>query len=466
MKKITLLLVLLITSIGFAQTTIEDFEGTAPTINTFDGIGSATVTANPTVASEQSLEIITNTASAGWQGAGLTFQGGNGLDLSGATKTITVAVYSTVATDVLAKVVTGGTDSATDASHGGSGWETLTFDFAVPKDNSGAADAVYTDIIFYPAWNNEGGTCTNGCYAGSTATSTPAMTIYIDDINGIVASGDTCANGVQDGDETGVDCGGSCPNACPGAPTDAPAAPTANASDVISLYSDAYTDVASNTTPGWTEVVTEEMHAGNNVYRTTNFLPFAIAPTIDITTTNTLHVDIWIETLPAAGAGLLIKLLDAANGPHEANYIYPIGSITEGAWNSIDIPLADFNQVQGTWDATAQSRVDQVLVDIVDDAIMFVDNVYFVNANTASADDQSLFESKVFPNPSSSEWTISTPNNTIRSVQVFNVLGRQVASQTFDSSEASISVQSLASGVYLARVTTDAGTKTLKLIRE
>jgi len=166
-------------------------------------------------------------------------------------------------------------------------------------------------------------------------------------------------------------------------PTDAPATPTAAASGVVSLYSDAYTDAASNTTPGWSEVVTDETYANNNVKKTTNFLPFALTAPIDISTQTTMHVDVWLPELPSAGAGLLIKLLDAANGPHEANYTHPVANLTAGQWNSIDIPMSSFVQTQGTWDATAQSRVDQVLVDIVDDATMYVDNVYFYGGTTA-----------------------------------------------------------------------------------
>ena len=351
---------------------------------------------------------------------------------------VTVEVNSSVPATIRMKLensADAGQSAEVDSTvaHTGSGWETLTFTLNENLDNTQTANGEYGTFAIFPNWNGAGW-------------NDPIVdiTIYVDNITA-TAGGSLVTDP---------------------APTDAPAAPTASASDVTSLYSDAYTDVASNTTPGWTEDVSEEEHASNNVYKTTNFLPFAIAPTIDITPHNMLHVDIWLPELPAAGAGLLIKLLDAANGPHEANYTYPVASITTNAWNSIDIPLADFVQVQGTWDATAQSQVDQVLIDIVDDALMYVDNVYFYTDGTASVDDNAAFESKVFPNPSSTEWTINTPNNTIRSVQVFNVLGRQVASQTFDSNEASISVQSLASGIYLARVTTDAGTKTLKLIRE
>ena len=48
-------------------------------------------------------------------------------------------------------------------------------------------------------------------------------------------------------------------------------------------------------------------------------------------TDHTLHVDVWLPELPSAGAGLLIKILDAANGPHEGNSIYPIASLTAGS---------------------------------------------------------------------------------------------------------------------------------------
>ena len=129
MKKITLFFFLIAVSLGYSQTVIENFEGTAPTLNQLDGFGTIEVAENPTNAAEKSLKLITSTTSAGWQGGEMLFQGDK-LDLSTANKEVTISVYSTIATDILAKVVTGGTPSATDASHGGSGWETLTFNFA------------------------------------------------------------------------------------------------------------------------------------------------------------------------------------------------------------------------------------------------------------------------------------------------------------------------------------------------
>ena len=118
----------------------------------------------------------------------------------------------------------------------------------------------------------------------------------------------------------------------------------------------------------------------------------------------------------------------------------------------------------------ARERIAQVLLIYTNSAgapnVLYTDNIYFHKNTVLSNRDDALFESKIYPNPSSDTWTISTPNNMINSVEVFNVLGKKVISQNFNSDEASISVQSLASGIYLARLTTNAGVKTMKLIRE
>lgn len=440
MKKITFLLALFTATIGFAQTTLEDFEGTTETSG-FSGMESGVeVIANPVSDSNNNsanvLRLITNTSGDGWQGANVVMQS-NYIDADDpVNETVSVQVYSTVAFTMLGKLDSpqgSAVPSAADAAHTGSGWETLTFTFNENLDNTMTANGEYKILALFPNWSGSGW-------------NDPIIdaTIYVDNVVG-TAGGSLVADP---------------------APTDAPATPTANSADVTSLYSDAYTDVGSNTTPGWSEDVTEEEHASNNVYKTTNFLPFALTSPIDITPHNTMHVDVWLNALPGAGAGLLIKLLDAANGPHEAHYTVPIGSLTAGSWNSFDIPLSSFAQVAGTWDAAAQASVDQVIVDIVDDALMYVDNVYFFTDNTASTDDNSLIQSLVMSNPTDNEWTIRTSNTNIKSVQLFNILGKQVYSAKLDRNEVAIPARNLTTGIYIARVQTELGTKSIKLIRK
>ena len=72
----------------------------------------------------------------------------------------------------------------------------------------------------------------------------------------------------------------------------------------------------------------------------------------------------------------------------------------------------------------------------------------------------------MYPNPSSSNWNFRTENNLITSVEVFNLLGKRVVLQNNNSTNVAISTQGLTSGIYIARITTEQGTKSVKLIKE
>ena len=479
MKKITLLIFLLITSIGYSQV-IEDFEGTAPTTNVFDGLTSSTVVANPTVPSEKSLELITSTTSAGWQGGGLLFQGGNGLDLSTADKEVTIAVYSLVATDILAKVSAGGGPvSAADATHTGNGWETLTFDFAIGKDGTGTANGIYTNMIFYPAWNNLGGTCINGCYSGSTSNSAPAMTIYIDDISGIVSTPpETCSDGIQNQDETGIDCGGATCDACAPEPSGAAPVPTTGNASVYSFYNDTngYTTnfpfvysfgAASDVDLDATAAVNNALKVNLNAdgYGAGEGGPD------DVSSYDFLNFNYWY-THTRGTAGFVMIMIDNDGAVQE--FKYQIGSIgasdqadiVSETWTQVSIPMSHFTGLG--FDATKlfQWKVDKYNQSGDNGGELYLDNIVFTKDFPLSNDSFSLVETTVYPNPSSSDWNIKTSNAVITSVEVFNLLGKSVISRTNNSTDIAISTEGLTSGIYLARVTTDLGTKTIKLIKE
>jgi hypothetical protein len=198
MKNITIILFLLVTSLGFAQTIVEDFDPERPT-NAFFNDGDQVLSTilqidDPTGASRgKVLNLITNAADAPWQGAGLILQTGNFLDLrddpgDSDEKKVKVWIYSDTSLDILAKVTSGGAPAAIDATHSGQGWEQLTFDFAFRTDNAGPANGIYQRITFFPAWYNRGGTCTTGCYPpfnqpSGNPNSTPLSNILIDEIS-------------------------------------------------------------------------------------------------------------------------------------------------------------------------------------------------------------------------------------------------------------------------------------------
>ncbi len=73
---------------------------------------------------------------------------------------------------------------------------------------------------------------------------------------------------------------------------------------------------------------------------------------------------------------------------------------------------------------------------------------------------------KVYPNPSQDNWTIKTQNIKMSSILVFDILGKQVLSLTPNTTEAKIDASALKSGLYFAKINTDKGSSSLKLVKE
>ena len=438
MKKITLLIILLLSFAGYSQSVLEDFETTLPAGALVGDSGMATtpeVVADPATGGTNGdvLKIVTSAGGNGWQNAQLFFQG-DLLDLTTDDKVVTVDVYSESAFMMLAKTATpsnGGAESATDASHTGSGWETLTFDFSDPKDNTPVANDIFGRILFFPQWNGAG-------WNTSSVTTT-----YVDNIKGIGNN--------------------SSPPEDP-APTDAPATPpTFDANNVISLYSDAYTAATTINNVGWDDSAFEEVSiAGNNVLKIsgTNFLGIDLGAYLDATNMTHLHMDYWIATDWAAGQVLNPKLSNHAAQAGETSAIditNPINSQAEiQNWQSKDFVLNGDRE-----------SIKQFLITVAGKTgLYYLDNVYLYVDGTAGLEDNNIINVSVYPNPSNSIWNFRTGNTVITSVEVFNLLGKRVVLQNNNSTNVAISTQGLTSGIYIARITTEQGIKSVKLIKE
>ncbi|MDC8005149.1 T9SS type A sorting domain-containing protein [Aureisphaera galaxeae] len=89
-----------------------------------------------------------------------------------------------------------------------------------------------------------------------------------------------------------------------------------------------------------------------------------------------------------------------------------------------------------------------------------------VTAPVLSVNDINAVNVSVYPNPANKVWNISTTNQNIQSVAIYDVLGKLVAQQTVNDTAVAINNESLNAGVYFAQVKTDAGTQSVKLIRK
>ena len=164
-----------------------------------------------------------------------------------------------------------------------------------------------------------------------------------------------------------------------GKPAGAPATPTQDAADVISVYSDAYTDIATNYNPAWGQSgsVTTDYDAGDNnnilLYSNFNFQGTDLPPT-DMTSMNFLHIDIWV----AENETRVVKASPLGGGE-----TLVVITTTPGSWNSVDIPLSSFTSVNfsavGGMKFDGQFASDGAQADIAIRSDIYLDNIYFYN---------------------------------------------------------------------------------------
>lgn len=152
--------------------------------------------------------------------------------------------------------------------------------------------------------------------------------------------------------------------------TAAPTPPARNAADVISLFSDAYTNVAgTDWFPNWgqTTVVTDVQVAGNATKRYTNlnYQGVQFAAPINAAGMNRLHFDIWSPDCTSFEVFLINP------GPVEQ----PVAvTPTLSAWRGVDIDLASYNTIN-------KSNIIQFkfVGTPFGSSTVYLDNIYFYN---------------------------------------------------------------------------------------
>ncbi len=166
--------------------------------------------------------------------------------------------------------------------------------------------------------------------------------------------------------------------------------PTRDASDVISLFSNAYTNVPVDFYNGYyapfqTTLGQDDLNInGDDIIKYTelNFVGIQFTePTVNATEMTHLHIDVWIqEPNPIDGGDFLkVELIDygadgAFGGGDDSNHQLTFTSpqLVSGEWVSLDIPLVDFTGV------TSTANLGQIL--FISDATIseiLVDNMYF-----------------------------------------------------------------------------------------
>ena len=449
MKKITLLLLLLTFCSGYSQDLLLGFEtaesgginggpfGNAPAPTVEAGMGTNTT---------QVLKMVGNPTGEPWQGINLNLSAPVNLT---ATQTMTMDVYSESAVTFLVKVtggVTGPSTVAASATHpGGSTWQTISFTFNTSLDGQAAlATGNYSGFVIHTYW------APGAVGFFNPTVPTPARTFYIDNIKGPMGTAPVVA-----------------------APaTAAPTPPLRAATDVRSIFSDAYAPISvigytgdDNTyNNSWCGANTALVSiAGDNTNKITGLgcegITF-LAGRFDATAFTHFHMDFWTETA-TIDKSFNIKFSNWNGGAGESNAIE--FSVTNGnfltnpnpgTWISLDIPLANFTPINGA------NRNDLVQFVITSDlGTVYYDNLY-LHKNTVLGNNsfaKSTF--KMYPNPAKGLLNVSSEFS-FENLSIYNTLGQLVASKKGGNNQESIDVSNLPSGVYI--LSAQIGTEVVK----
>jgi hypothetical protein len=156
-------------------------------------------------------------------------------------------------------------------------------------------------------------------------------------------------------------------------PTESAAAPTADASSVLSIFSDTYTSIdGANFNPNWNQATvqsTETLADGGNVlkYESLNYQGMEFTAQ-DVSGYTHVHLDFWTPNATT----LRFSLIESAGGE------YPFElTVTNEEWVSVDIPLSHYTTGNSSLDLT---DVFQFKTDADPDGgspTVYLDNIYF-----------------------------------------------------------------------------------------
>ncbi|MCC5921689.1 MAG: T9SS type A sorting domain-containing protein [Cyclobacteriaceae bacterium] len=249
--------------------------------------------------------------------------------LSSSNSRISIMVYKTVISDVGLKFAisnTGAQEEIKVANTQINEWERLEFDFS---PYIGLVEAIdITQIIIFPDFQDRD----------------QENIVYFDNIT-------------FEGQEM---------------PISAAPMPEVPASDVLSILSDAYDDVAgTNFNPNWgqnTIVSFVDIEGSNTMkYENLNYQGIELASAIDVSDFNLLHIDFW--TADATDLSLFL----ISPGPQETGFSL---DIVNSEWVSVDIDLSVYDEVV--------DLEDVIQMKFEGNGTVFIDNLYFHSTNASN----------------------------------------------------------------------------------
>jgi len=428
MKKILLLICLFNISTGYAQTLPIDFESTIVTADfvDFDG-GTASVIANPNpngINSSATVAQIVRDGGDIWAGSKLVLA--NNLDFS-TMAVLSMKVFTTapVGTTVKFKLEGMGETELDVVTTVSNAWETLTWDFTGQPNN-------FDNLVFMFDFGNVG---------DGSATST-FLFDDIEQLEGLAQIDLPVTFEDETVNPTVIDFGGN----------------------VSSLVTDP-TD-ANNTVIQSIKTSEAATWAGTTIGTAAGFKTF-----IPLTLSDSkMTVRVWS---PDAGTPIRLKVEDANDVTHTCET--ETNTTVAGAWETLEFDFA--NEAPNTallsvglgmgWQYNKASIFFNFGTEgsEVGEKTYYFDDVTFGEPLSVGLNDNPSTKLTVYPNPSKENWTFVSDNGAIRSLVIFDVLGRAVLSLSPNVDRVVVPVFDFDKGVYFCKVEGDFGVEVVGVVR-
>jgi hypothetical protein len=180
---------------------------------------------------------------------------------------------------------------------------------------------------------------------------------------------------------------------------------------------------------------------------------------MDLSTLSSISMKVYTD----APVGTLLKFKIESTDEGFANE-RDVNTTVSGAWETY------------TWDFAGDPPVYNVLTfilgyatpnDASPTATFLFDDIVQLDP-TLSVDDQALNTDDFmsYPNPAKDLFTISSRNKSITSLTLFDILGNEVKVLQPNSLEVTVDVSDVASGIYIAKISTLSGSGSIKVIVE
>lgn len=202
-----------------------------------------------------------------------------------------------------------------------------------------------------------------------------------------------------------------------------------------------------------------ELWAGTTIGTNSGFataLPFTALDT-------KMYVRVWS---PDAGIPVRMKVEDHSDGTHSVET--ETNTTVAMSWETLEFDFS--NEATGTAALNLAFSYDKASIFFnfgTTGATAGEKTYYFDNVSFGAALSVNEFENsglKVYPNPSQNEWNIQSVS-IISSVEVYDVLGKQIFQTTPNALSTSIDATALPKGLYFIKILSNSKTSTIKLIK-